>query len=202
MATLRVCEVISSEVVEVPHFDRPGRPAEGAMPVRIGYRVSSCFVVSLATLMRRVEIRSCFILATNELDEGALSDAEVLAGYQGQGFVERGFRFLKDPMFLASSLFLKSPARIMALMFVMTVCLLVYTALQHRIRQGLCRDGVGFPDQKGKATQSPTARWVFQCFVGVHLLVIGREEEVVLNLKEHHRQLLRVLGQRYTMFYS
>ena len=105
MATLRVCEVISSEVMEVPHFDRPGRPAEGAMPLRIGYRVSSCFAVSLAALMRRVEIRSCFILATNELDEEALSDTEVLVGYQGQGLVERGFRFLKDPMFLASSLF-------------------------------------------------------------------------------------------------
>ena len=48
-----------------------------------------------------------------------------------------GIRFLKDPLFLASSLFLKSPKRIMALMMVMTLCLLVYAALQHRIRQRL-----------------------------------------------------------------
>ena len=41
---------------------------------------------------------------------------------------ERGFRFLKDPMFLASTLFLKKAQRIMALLFVMTLCLLVYAA--------------------------------------------------------------------------
>jgi transposase len=200
--TLRVCEVTHSEVVEVPHFDRPGRPAAGATPTRIGYRVSSSFAVPLKALQRRVETRSCFILATNELDEDALSDAEVHSGYKGQAFVEKGFRFLKDPMFLASSLFLKNPERIMALLFVMTLCLLVYAALQHRIRQGLTQEQQGFPDQKGKPTFTPTARWVFQCFVGIHLLVVSREQEVVLNLKEHHLTLLEVLGERYAGFYS
>jgi transposase len=42
--------------------------------------------------------------------------------------VERGFRFLKDPPFLASSLSLKKPERLMALLMVMTGCLLVYVA--------------------------------------------------------------------------
>ena len=53
----------------------------------------------------------------------------MLAGYKGQARAERGFRFLKDPQFLASSLYLKKPERIMALLMVMTVCLLVYAAL-------------------------------------------------------------------------
>ena len=39
---------------------------------------------------------------------------------------ERGFRFLKDPLFFASSLFLKNPKRIMALLMVMLLSLLVY----------------------------------------------------------------------------
>jgi transposase len=40
-------------------------------------------------------------------------------------------------MFLASTLFLKKVERIMALLMVMTVCLLVYAALEHRIRKTL-----------------------------------------------------------------
>jgi len=44
--------------------------------------------------------------ATNELDEGQLSAQAVLDGYKGQAQAERGFRFLKDPQFLASSLYL------------------------------------------------------------------------------------------------
>jgi transposase len=57
-----------------------------------------------------------------------LSPQEVLNGYKGQAHAERGFRFLKDPQFLAASLYLKTPERIMALLMVMTVCLWVYAA--------------------------------------------------------------------------
>jgi transposase len=51
-----------------------------------------------------------------------------LDGYKGQVQSERGCRFLKDPQFCASSLSLKKPERVMALLMVMTVCLLVYAA--------------------------------------------------------------------------
>ena len=44
----------------------------------------------------------------NELDQAALPEERLK--------VERGFRFLKDPVFLSSTLFLKTPRRIMALM--------------------------------------------------------------------------------------
>ena len=49
-----------------------------------------------------------FIIATNELDPERLPAGEMLANYTDQGItVERGFRFLKDPLFFADSLFLK-----------------------------------------------------------------------------------------------
>jgi transposase len=86
---------------------------------------------------------------------------ELLEAYQGQQHVERGFRFLKSPEFLAASLYLKKPERIMALLMVMTVCLLVYAALEHRIRRALHEQGATCPNQKGKRIQTPTARWVF-----------------------------------------
>jgi transposase len=37
-----------------------------------------------------------------------LSDIDMIEAYKDQQKVERGFRFLKDPMFMASTLFLKS----------------------------------------------------------------------------------------------
>jgi len=118
---------------------------------------------------------SCCILTTNELDEGALSPQALLAGYKGHKHAERGFRFLKDPLFLASSLYLKKPQRIMALLMVMTVCLLVYAALEYRIRTALKARQAIFPNQKGQPIQNPTARWVFQYFVGIHLLLMPGE---------------------------
>ena len=53
-----------------------------------------------------------FILATNVLDKMELTThTEMLSKYKGKQSLERGFRFLKDPLFLTDSVFLKSPLR-------------------------------------------------------------------------------------------
>lgn len=71
-----------------------------------------------------------------------------------------------------STLFLKLPKRIMALMMVMTLCLLVYAALEYRIRGVVKAHDTTFPDQKNEATMTPSARWIFQYFSGIHVLTI------------------------------
>jgi transposase len=125
----------------------------------------------------------------------------VLDGYKGQARAERGFRFLKAPQFLASSLSLKKPERLMALLMVMTVCLLVYAALEYRIRKALKEHGATFPDQKGTRIQHPTARWGFHYFVGIHVLYIPGQGLMILNLTDEPWHLLQLLGKRYAWFY-
>ena len=90
----------------------------------------------------------------------------------------------------------------MAPMRVMTWYLLVYSALEYRLRQALTTHRQPFPDQKGKPTSQPTARWVFQCFVGIHLLILHETEDLVLNLEGHHQHLLELLGPPYEAVYS
>jgi hypothetical protein len=55
----------------------------------------------------KLQRKSCFILAPNQLDTDALSDEALLAACKGQQQVERSFPFLRDPLFLASLLHLK-----------------------------------------------------------------------------------------------
>jgi transposase len=61
--------------------------------------------------------KSCFVLATS-ISALQLNDEEVFWGYKAQSHVERGFRFLKDPLFFASSLFVKKPCRIEGMLVV------------------------------------------------------------------------------------
>ena len=77
-----------------------------------------------------------------------------------------GFRLLKDPPFFADSLFLKRPARIMTLMMIMVLALLVYSLAECKLRLALQQNAETIPDQKGRPTQNPTLRWVFQTFEG------------------------------------
>jgi len=60
------------------------------------------------------QLGACYVLGTN-IEAAQLSDVEVIGGYKGQAKAEGGFRFLKDPLFFVSSLFVKKPCRIQRL---------------------------------------------------------------------------------------
>ena len=126
----------------------------------------------------------------------------LLDEYKSQQAVERGFRFLKSPDFLTSSLFLKKPERIEALLMIMTCSLMVYAGIEHLIRKRLAEQDASFPDMKKKPTQNPTAKWVFSCFAGVHELSVGTNIKVILNLNERQKIILNCLGDRYWGVYS
>jgi transposase len=97
---------------------------------------------------------------------------------------------------LASSRDRKTPERLMALLMGMTVCWLVYAALEYRIRTALKAHAATFPDQQGKRIQNPTARWVFHSCVGIHVLYPPQPGPIVVNLTEEHQHLLQLLGNR------
>jgi transposase len=189
-----------STVCPTPHDGQRGRPGPGAQPDQSVSHSAGARASRLTDRQARVDQQSWLILATNALDEGLWSTQAVLEGYTGPARAERGVRFLKDPQFLASSLYLKKPERIMALLMVMTVCLLVYAALEYRLRTALKEPGATCPDQKGQRTQNPTARWVFHYFVGIHVLYIPGQGRMMLNLTDEHQYLLQLLGKRYAWF--
>jgi transposase len=179
-----------------------GRPGLSAQPAQLIYQVEGALASSLAARQARITQPSCLIRATNALDDQQLPPQELLDSDQGQNQAERGFRCLKDPQGLASSLYLKKPERILALLLIMTVCLLVYAALEYRIRTALKDQGATFPDQKGRPVQHSTARWIFHYFVGIHRLSGSGQWPLVLNLPQAHGNLLTLLGQPYMQRYG
>jgi len=132
-----------------------------------------------------LSLKGRFIIASNELDVQKLSFMEMLSNYKEQQSVERGFRFLKDPFFMSSSVFLKNQNRIVALGMVMCLCLLCYTIAQRFLRKKLKELETTIPNQLGKPTQKPTMGWVVQLFEGAHLFIhspiSGFEEMVFLR---------------------
>lgn len=200
---LKYSDISESSIQAFPRYGRRGRPGKNQTPDTWIYRIDGTLFSRLDPYQRMLQQKSCFILATNQVDQDILSEQAVLEIYKDQQKVERGFRFLKDPLFMASTLFLKSPQRIMALMMVMTLCLLVYAALEHRIRMSLQNADEFFPNQEGKLISNPTVRWVFQFFAGIHVLVVGEDQAtLILNMNEHHWLVLRLLGDAYEKFYS
>ena len=144
------------EIVEKRHYNRPGKPAKNNVPKCISYRVAATVIAVDDEISAQRTRCGRFILATNILDPAHLSADDALREYKGQQGVERGFRFLKDPLFFASSVFLKSPQRVPALGMIMALCLLVYNLGQRKLRHALAQLAETIANQLGKPTATPT----------------------------------------------
>ena len=142
-----------------------------------------------------------FVLATNVLDESILSNSEMISEYKAQQSCERGFGFLKDPLFFADSVFLKTPKRIEALAMIMALCLLVYTLAQRQIRAALSSSKSTIKNQLGKPTERPTLRWIFQCFQSIHLVFLNNDKQIS-NLTEYRRYILNFLPSECYQYYQ
>ncbi len=141
-----------------------------------------------------------FILATNLVDDDKLKPEEILTNYKNQQSCERGFRFLKDPLFFADSFFVENPERIETMLFLMSLCLLVYNLGQRELRNSLKRIQIGIKNQLGKLTISPTLRWVFQCFQGIHVLTLNGVNQIV-NLTSERSFILNCLPSSCLKYY-
>jgi transposase len=127
-----------------------------------------------------------FVLATNRLNKSQFSSDEILTKYKEQQAPERSFGFLKDPLFFADSVFLKSPERIETMAMLMGLCLLVYSLGQRQLRMSLKEAKTGLKNQLGKLTERPTLRWIFQCFQGIHLVILKGIKQIV-NVTEQRK---------------
>ena len=163
------------------------------------YKMISLIIKKDEEISRKTKEAGKFILATNLVEENKLEASEILITYKNQQSTERGFRFLKDPLFFTDSFFVEKPERIETMLFLMSLCLLIYNLGQRELRNCLKRVKKGINNQVGKVTLRPTLRWIFQCFQGIHYVILNGVKQIV-NLTEERRFILSLLPascQRY-----
>ncbi|MDZ7933545.1 MAG: IS1634 family transposase [Emticicia sp.] len=187
-------------IQKVAFFDKKGRPKKEEIPTGFHYFIHATDYCCMDTFEKMAYTKGKFIIATNELDEIKLDNETLFTNYKGQSKVERGFRFLKDPQFMAATLFVKKPERVEALLFIMTLCLSVYAAIEFRIRQVLILKNLTLPNQLGKEVKNPTARWIFTCFNPVTVLY-ANQVPIILNCNDLHRKIIKLMGNEYHKYY-
>jgi transposase len=125
----------------------------------------------------------------------------MISEYKAQQSCERGFGFLKDPLFFTDSIFIKSPERIEALAMIMGLCLLVYTLAQRQIRAALSASNSTVKNQLGKSINNPTLRWIFECFQSIHLVTLNQETDIY-NLNTERNFILTFLPEYCRRYYN
>ena len=186
-------------------YGKKGRPDSSQGPAGQEWYIEGSLVINPAAVGEVQGRKGFFIIATNEMDKDAMTSAQLLEVYKAQNVsVERGFRFLKDPMFYAESLYLKLPKRIMALIMVMTLSLLVYSLAERKLRHVMIKEGLTIGDQKRRPTKKPTIRWVFQKFEDVLILYVFESDRLKLiqcELMKDQEIVIRCLGKHVEKMY-
>jgi len=90
----------------------------------ISYEITATLEANLEVIENLKRRSGRFILATNQLDKSELSSDNILIKYKEQQAPERGFRFLKDPLFFA--------------VFLCVAQLVYFLNLQKELKQWLC----------------------------------------------------------------
>lgn len=202
--TLKYHTLGDGELTAHMHYARQGRPTKDTPVKAIEWQIKATLSVEEQKLQAYKRRKACFVVGSS-IPKADVSDEEVIAAYKGQSSVERGFRFLKEPVFFVSSLFVKKPSRIQGLLMVMTLALLIYSVAQRRMRAQLEAQEETLPNQIGQPTSKPTLRWIFQLLDGIHrvrLYVEGHLRIIIEGLTDLRRKILRLFGQTVCQLYQ
>ena len=200
----RYHQVETAHLIEHKRYAGKGRPTSTTPMKATAWQMQAHVRPDNEEMRHRIQHNACFVLGTN-IAASQLSDPEIIVAYKAQAQAEGGFRFLKDPLFFVSSLFVKKPSRIQGLLMVMTLALLVYSVTQRRLRQQLARQGETVPNQINQPTAWPTLRWVFQLLEGIHrvrVTVQGQLHDLIEGLNEVQSKILRLFGEEVCRLYQ
>jgi len=164
------------------------------------YKLQANIELDDQAVSREIQQSGRFVLATNVLEINELDPDQMLSTYKQQQSAERGFSFLKDPLFFTDSVFLKSSERRESLALIMGLCLLVYTLAQRHLPSRLIQSQSKLKNQLGQLTDRPTLRWIFQCFQAVHLLTISSVKKIS-NLTDERLSILKFFPDTCRSYY-
>jgi transposase len=200
-ANLEIHQLVEVRIDPVKTRRPPGVPQSQAFKAAtVGYRIAASLRPKSEAEAEFTRQHSRFILATNEMDEQMWTAEKLLQEYKQQQKVERGFRFLKDPLFFTSSVFVKKPERVEALALIMALTLLVYTLAERKLRANLAAQQQTVLDQKQRPTATPTFRWILQKFQGIHLVTLQGIQQMT-NLTAERELIIRLLGPPTCRYY-
>lgn len=130
--------------------------------------------------------------------------AELLSTYKRQSVIERNWRCCKNPKLFLDAIYLKSAGRIDALLWMMSLALLVYAAMEYKIKKTLTENKIEFPNVDKNTTTKPTLARVFQYISNCRITVMkdGNGTISLNNLTDVLQQVLMSLGVGWCKYYN
>lgn len=204
---LNYCKVENISYEDVYKRTR-GRPKkDGSKPKEILEAVKVHATVSLneEIVKQAIEQEMMYVIITTDTERD-WTMAELLGTYKRQSVIERSWRVCKDPRFFVDSIYLKKPSRIDALLWLMSLALLVYSALEYYLRHTMQQHGLTIRNLEGKGrNERPTLMRFFQYVFNNNLTIVGAPNTDILQIPwfdEDLQNIIRCLGFEWTRYFN
>lgn len=140
----KACTISDIVYTEVKKHKGKGRPKADAPMEVVAVKVSGRVSIDESYVDRKVEEELQFIVATTDTERN-WTMAELLSTYKRQSTVERMWRLSKDPRIFLDAIYLKTPHRIKALMWILSVALLVFAATEYLMKKAMMSGNIAMP---------------------------------------------------------
>jgi transposase len=197
---------VETRVAESFKQTRPGRPSSGTPYLReTRERFEVHWTVLEELVIDEARMDGVFPLVTNA---AGLSAKKVLAAYKHQPALERRHEALKSTL-LVRPVFLKSPSRIEAFLFICFLAQLVLALIERQLRRAMAEEEIAalllYPEER--PCERPTARLLFRLFESLRSHVLLAESGIVARtfhdpLNPHQVEVLHLLNLRPSTFYA
>ncbi len=204
IAKVKFCKVSEPVYEDIMKRAKRGRPKKGEVEEKILVGVSVTAEVTLDEdkIAEAISRECLYVLATNDVKR-KWKMIDLLSIYKRQSVIERNWRCCKQPQFFLDAIYLKSPSRIDALLWLMSLALLVYAAMEYKLRKALAEAKKKFPLFENRSTDKPTLRCVFQYvdFLRIQILRARDGTICVSNIDPTMQQLLILMGDYWSSYY-
>lgn len=129
---------------EVKKYPHKGRHGKDEQKVTVAVKVHAEVMLNDQAIEQQIKEDTYYVICTNDLQRN-WTMAELIGVYKKQSVVERNWRCLKDKKLLINAIYLELPSRINALMWLMTIALLIYTATEYLMRRKMKENNLTIP---------------------------------------------------------
>ena len=159
---LKLVSVSDITYEEIKGYKGKGRPKKDEEKVTVSVIVRANAQIDRESVKNTVEKSTYYVICTNDTKR-KWTMRDLISRYKKQSVVERNRKYLKDRKILLGALFLESPSCINALMWIMTLALLIFSATEYLMRKKMEENKLSIPspDHKTELTK-PSMMRVYQ----------------------------------------
>lgn len=117
---------------------------------------------------------------------------KILKLYKEQINVEKRIRNLKGP-FKVTPIFLENPKRIVALLFVITLALMIYSLIEREVRRKLAGKTITGLLPENRKTYRPTGTLILNAFEDFHITTVFFKDGLIVKKLEPFNEIQNLL---------